>query len=147
MQVPSRNLLVVRRCKEAFAMICRAGLAIGVIVAGAAWSTETPCSAQSIGCYHMPSTVAQYFGYCYGAGHHAPIVKTPWQHPQRVQRMSFAPRQCGPLGPAPYEIYGCYGGQCSMSGRHAPMHAAPAEPPMPTPAEAMVEPGYRVARR
>jgi hypothetical protein len=125
-------------------MFCRAGLAIGVIVAGVTWSTESPCFAQSIGCYHMPSTVAQYVGWCYGAGHHAPLVKTPWQHPDRVNRTTFAPPYCGPLGPAPYEIYGCYGGQCSMSGMHVPM---PPEPPALLPAESRFEPGYRMARR
>jgi hypothetical protein len=128
-------------------MFRQARWAAGLIVVGLAYGAETPCSAQSIGCYRMPSTVAQYFGYCYGAGHHAPIVKTPWQHPERVQRMAFAPPQCGPLGPAPYEIYGCYGGHCSTPHLYAPAPAGLPEPPMPAPAEAMFEPGYRMARR
>jgi hypothetical protein len=128
-------------------MFRQARWATGLIVAGLACCTETPCSAQSIGCYHMPSTVAQYLGYCYGAGHHAPIVKAPGQHPQRVQRMAFAPRHCGPLRPAPYEIYGCYGGQCSTPNEYLPTPAALPEPPMPMPAGAMFEPGYRMARR
>ena len=128
-------------------MFCRAGLVLGLIVAAAACSGETPCYGQSFGCAHLPSTVVQYLGYGYGAGHHLPIVKTPWQHPQRAQRMAFAPPQCGPLGPAPYEIYGCYGGQCMGPAMLGPSPAAPPEPPMPMPAEAMFAPGYRMARR
>ncbi|MBX3424551.1 MAG: hypothetical protein KF688_02620 [Pirellulales bacterium] len=44
--------------------------ALGAIVALAATSAE----AQSIGRWRLPSTLAQASGFCYGPGHHAPIV-------------------------------------------------------------------------
>jgi hypothetical protein len=69
--------------------------------------------AQSIGVARMPSTVAQYFGVGYGAGHHAPIVRTPGYRPERVARVAFVPSYYGPLQPAPYAVVGCNGADCA----------------------------------
>ena len=93
-------------------------------------------SAGSIGRADMPSRVAQYFGYGYGAGHHAPIVRTPGQHPGHVPRNVRVPRSHGPLYPAPYRPIGCYGDACYA----APLpHAAPAPEAAPVPTAAPVE--------
>jgi hypothetical protein len=95
-------------------------------------------SAQAIGLYHMPSTVAQYLGYGYGAGRHAPIVCTAAQRPARSPRIAKAPPCYGPLGPACYEPIGCYGAPCSPVGpllqppiEMMPMTATPIAPPTP----------------
>jgi hypothetical protein len=127
-------------------MFCRATFTLSLIAAATVVTGETPCHGQSVGCARMPSTWAQYLGWGYGAGHHAPMVRTPWQHPDRVQRMAFAPPQCGPLAPAPYEIQGCYGGHCgepTMNGFPATPHA----PPTPAPDMSRIAPGYRMVTR
>lgn len=85
----------------------RVTAALAAMVVAATAGREA--AAQSIGCMRLPSTVGQYFGYGYGAGHHAPIVRTPHQEPQRIARRTFAPPWCGPLQPLPYEPAGCYG--------------------------------------
>jgi hypothetical protein len=69
-------------------------------------------AAESIGRASMPSRLAQYLGYGYGAGHHAPMVRTPGQHPQHVPRNVRVPRSSGPLYPAAYAPVGCYGEAC-----------------------------------
>jgi hypothetical protein len=120
--------------------IVRAAVICGAF--GAALVIAPAARAQSFGCMRMPSTLGQYFGYGYGAGHHAPIVRTPGVRPERVQRMTISPRACGPLGPAPYEMIGCYGGSCQGgceygSGPYlgAPAGMQPAAPMMvPVPA-------------
>jgi hypothetical protein len=81
-----------------------AALALG----GVEWGGTA--SAQGIGCAKMPSTVPQYFGFGYGAGHHAPIVRTPAQQPPRMDRRVRVAARCGTLGPAPYAPLGCYSG-------------------------------------
>jgi hypothetical protein len=119
----------------------RAAVICGAI--GAALVIAPAARAQSFGCLRMPSTVAQYLGYGYGAGHHAPIVRTPGVRPERVQRMAISPQACGPLGPAPYEMVGCYGdacqGGCAYGGGPylgAPAGMQPAAPMMvPDPAD------------
>jgi hypothetical protein len=93
---------------------------------GAAIVIAPAAHAQSFGCMRMPSTLGQYFGYGYGAGHHAPIVRTPGVRPDRVQRMAISPAACGPLGPAPYEVVGCYGGTCEGVYGAGPYLGAPA---------------------
>src|SRR5215207_1582792 len=87
-------------------------------------------AAESIGRAAMPSRLAQYLGYGYGAGHHAPIVRTPGQHPEHVARNVRMPWGSGPLYPAPYAPVGCYGEACYPA--RAPQLA-------PTPAVAPVD--------
>jgi hypothetical protein len=107
---------------------------------------ETSAQAQSLGYMRMPSTLAQYVGCGYGAGHHAPIVRTPLVRPERVPRMTVAP-PCDPLYPAGYQPIGCYGEPCyrtdvwdySVPAAYRPiMPAAPTvvapEAVIPTPA-------------
>lgn len=98
-----------------------AALALGGVAICAA------ASAQGIGCANMPSTVPQYFGFGYGAGHHAPIVRTPAQQPPRMDRRVRVAARCGPLAPAPYAPLGCYGG--CFGGEFAPQ--MPHYPGMP----------------
>jgi hypothetical protein len=133
-------------------MRLRCGLiAIAVVMACAA---AGDASAQAIGLYHMPSTVPQYFGWGYGAGHHAPLVCTAAQRPGRSARIAKAPPCYGPLGPAVYEPIGCYGGSCSTAPHanagpvllHPQITATPVAPQTPrvAPATAMVPmPGPR----
>ena len=59
-----------------------------------------------------PSRLGQFFGYGYGAGHHAPIVHASYK-PLHVPRTTQIPEGYGPLGPAPYEVLGCYGQSCN----------------------------------
>lgn len=107
---------------------------------GAALMLAPEARAQSFGCMRMPSTAAQYLGYGYGAGHHAPIVRTPGVRPERVHRMAISPARCGPLGAAPYEMVGCYGGACQggyVDGAYLSAPAgAPSAPPMMVPVPA-----------
>jgi hypothetical protein len=93
-------------------------------------------SAQSFGMYSMPSRVTQYLGYGYGAGHHAPIVKTPGQRPPRVPRHVKAPAACGPLYAAPVAPIGCTGESCYPA---ATPNFAPGPPMAPVPTVAPVE--------
>lgn len=88
-------------------------------------------SAQSWGCLGLPSTTAQYLGYGYGPGRHAPLVRTPGQRPAAVPRRVVHPAAYGPLWPADYQYVRCYGdcGQCGVAGPVAPMPAM-----APTPA-------------
>jgi hypothetical protein len=84
----------------------------GVVVAAAAIMCAGHASAQSLGSMALPSTFPQFIGYGYGAGHHAPIVRTPGQQPPRMDRRMKAPACYGPLCPEPYAPMGCYGGAC-----------------------------------
>ena len=105
---------------------------VAVLCAGSAGYA----SAESIGRAAMPSRVVQYFGYGYGAGHHAPIVRTPGQHPGHPPRNVRVPRSHGPLYPAPYAPIGCYGEACYA----APLpYAAPAPELAPVPTAAPAE--------
>lgn len=88
-------------------------LQIAVLAVGGA-ALASAAAAQSIGCMRMPSTLAQYVGCGYGAGHHAPIVRTPLQRPERMQRMMIVAPCEGPFQPAAYAPIGCYGGVCGM---------------------------------
>ena len=49
-----------------------------------------PCSAGSIGHWHLPSTTMQWCGLGFGPGHHAPMMRThggtPLQIPRYVHR-------------------------------------------------------------
>lgn len=82
-------------------------------------------SAQSLGFMALPSTVPQYLGYGYGAGHHVPIVRTPQQRPDRMDRRTVAPPCCGPLCPQPYMPVGCYGPGCNGPECGGPACAGP----------------------
>lgn len=100
---------------------------------GVAALAATPARGQSTGCMRMPSTWAQYVGCGYGAGHHAPIVRTPLQRPPRVPRMVIVSACEGPLCPAAYEPIGCYGGGCYM--QYTDEYLAP-QPALPAPVAA-----------
>lgn len=54
----------------------------------------------SCGRWNMPSTPAQYFGYGYGPGHHAPMLRMPCCQPYDGPRVAFTsdcpPAQCFP---------------------------------------------------
>lgn len=97
-------------------------LTAGVALVVAALITAEKAPAASFGPSAMPSRVAQYFGCGYGAGHHAPIVRTPGQHPHHAPRYVRVPRAAGPLYPAPYVLVGCYGEAC---------HGGPTPTPQP----------------
>lgn len=107
-------------------------LAVAACVMGLAAGDRA--EAQALGFFHMPSTAAQYMGWGYGAGHHAPIVCTPAQRPSRAPRIA-SPGPCvGPLGPAPYEPIGCYGDSCSTCAVGASyMQGAGMTPAQPVP--------------
>ena len=110
-------------------------IALGLLAAIAA-TASSEASAQSFGFYSMPSRVSQYLGYGYGAGHHAPIVRTPGQHPPRVPRHAKAPAACGPLYAAPVAPIGCTGESCYP----APVpNYAPGPTMAPAPAVAPVD--------
>ena len=66
---------------------CRLSLALLLC-----WNTNFACG-QSFGPWHVPSTSAQFFGHGYGAGHHAPLVRTPGGRPPHVPRVTVIPPQ------------------------------------------------------
>lgn len=114
-------------------MRLRCGLfAIALVLACAAGARDA--SGQAIGLYHLPSTVPQYLGWGYGAGHHAPMICSPAQRPERSPRIAKSPPCYGPLGPACYEPIGCYGAPCGGAGpvlMHPQLTAAPVAPSAP----------------
>lgn len=96
-------------------------------------ATAANVSAESLGRASMPSSVAQYFGYGYGAGRHAPLVRTPGMHGPHVPRNVRVPRYVGPLYPAPYAPVRCYGEACYGAEPTAvPEPTAMPEPAGPT---------------
>ncbi len=104
-----------------------------------AFGPAAEACAESIGRASMPSSVAQYFGYGYGAGRHAPLVRTPGMHGPQVPRNVRVPRYAGPLYPAPYASVRCYGEACYPTV--APVGApeqAPTPDIMPAPVTAPV---------
>jgi hypothetical protein len=125
---------------EAFSMM-RLRILAAVAAMGLVGSVDVPgAAAQAVGFFHMPSTVGQYFGYGYGPGHHAPMVCTAAQRPDRMQRMAYAPPCAMPLGPMAYEPIGCYGGACPSCAT-APFAAThPAPPAGVAPAAAYLTP-------
>ena len=118
---------------------CRRNLCLAVIAATVVLAADR-AAAQSIGCARMPSRVPQYFGYGYGAGHHAPMVRTPGYPTPHVKHITFVPAYCGSLAPAAYETVRCYGDDCYIGGR---LMTAPTAPPSPETAP----PSDRQARR
>lgn len=69
----------------------------GVAVVLAAWTFSSAAWAQSMGRWNVPSTPAQFFGYGYGPGHQAPIVRAPGYQPLRVPRLAVVPAGCQPF--------------------------------------------------
>lgn len=62
--------------------------------------------AKGTGLWRLPSSTAQYFGYGYGPGHHAPMIRSPGYRPPQVQRLKFIPAKQGPF---------CNAGNCQAS--------------------------------
>jgi hypothetical protein len=110
----------MRRAQLAFSLL----LAIAAHVAGA-----SNLGAQSFGFYGMPSRFTQYLGYGYGAGHHAPIARTPGVHPARTPRKVVVSAPCGAPYTAAYQPLGCYGESCYRQA--APAEAIPTPTQMP----------------
>jgi hypothetical protein len=104
-----------------------------LLTAGAVAVISDRADAQSLG---TPSRVCQCMGCGWGAGYHAPLVRTPGVHPQRVPRNVPIPAGCGPLYPAAYEPLGCYSEACYQGRVGIPTPAlmpAPASfPQVPT---------------
>lgn len=118
--------------------------ALTAALAAAATLSVHAAAAQSMGYMRMPSTLPQYFGFGYGAGHHAPIVRTPLKRPDRVQRVMIVGPQHSQWAPAGYAPIGCHDGAC-MSHEHAYEHwehATPAIMPTtaPQPADGAIPP-------
>jgi hypothetical protein len=101
---------------------------LAVALAVLAVEPAAEVGAESIGRASMPSSVAQYFGYGYGAGRHAAIVRTPGMHGPHMPRNVRVPRYVGPLYPAPYAPVRCYGEACYPTETPA---AVPEPVPMP----------------
>ncbi len=66
---------------------------------------------QSLGLYHIPSTMPQFCGLGYGPGHHVPMICNKDCHPPRMQRRVHV---CGCTNcPLPMEsFHGCAGPGC-----------------------------------
>jgi hypothetical protein len=120
-----------------------AAVVVGLSLGGAA-----EVIAESLGRASMPSTLAQYFGYGYGAGRHAPIVRTPGMHGPHVSRNVRVPRSAGPLYPAAYEPLRCYGEACYGDAAMPAVAPQPEAAPdaIPTPVSAPI-PDRQVWRR
>jgi len=93
-------------------MTRRISSAWGLVVGMALLLASEVAQAQGLGWSTSPSTFWQCVGYGYGAGHHAPIVRTPQQEPGRQLRRLWAPNCYGQLGPAPYMFTGCSAERC-----------------------------------
>jgi hypothetical protein len=125
--------------------------ALATAAIGVALLAASAAHAQSAGFMRMPSTPMQYLGCGYGAGHHAPIVRTPAQHPEPMRRRTFVPACYGTLDPACYAPIGCYGEACygpTFGAAQPPASArafAPQFPQQPSAYPAMARgpvPGY-----
>ncbi len=131
-------------------MSCRRTLAMGLATLAFGLIAAERVNAQGFGVSTRPSTFMQCMGYGFGAGPHAPIVRTPRQEPPHTQRMMFAPPCRGPLQPAPYVIMRCTGGcetgNCGCGNLGYPQPAGELiAPPAPTPADETAMRNYRVA--
>jgi len=88
-------------------------LRLSLVLLLACWYADV-AQGQSFGHWHLPSTPGQFFGCGNGAGHHAPIVRTPGCCPPQVARVSFQPCryappayvQPGSCGNGPYAAHG-----------------------------------------
>ncbi len=79
---------------------------------------------QSLGRWRMPSTPAQFFGYGYGPGHHAPMIRMPDCQPMTVQRLEFASPGCQSCQPGGYSV-GCVNGFFPTAGTGSTYSPAP----------------------
>lgn len=85
-------------------------LAIGCLFLASTCAYEV--TAQSLGRYHLPCTVPQYTGHCFGAGYHAPMIRPTNCHPPRQPRYVRMPG-CGACGALPMESFPtCRGAGC-----------------------------------
>jgi hypothetical protein len=88
-------------------MPCRK-LLVGAVLVGSLMAGEA--SAQSLGYWALPSTTPQYFGFGYGPGHHAPIIRAHGCRPDD--------------GPRRVRVWGCPGcrpgTQCAISAEEFP---------------------------
>jgi len=99
----------------------------------ACWCIDA-ARAQAYGPWRIPSTSAQFFGYGFGAGHHAPIVRTLGGCPPRVARMVFVPASHNFMTSAgAFESFneairhpvGCSHGQCAPVQYHSQVPLQP----------------------
>ena len=90
-------------------------------VLGAMLSSAEPAAAWLPGFPPLPSTCAQWWGYGYGPGQHAPMLLTPGAEPDRGPRTIRTRGECALMPPAPYAPIGCYhhGCHCGTSGSDA----------------------------
>ena len=89
--------------------------------------------AQSIGYWHLPSTVPQYCGFGCGPGHHVPMIRTHGCEALLVPRRVHT--HCCPSGGMAY--CGGFGGSCESPNCHAELDALvtpEANRPAPEPA-------------
>ena len=92
-------------------MSTRTAIAASMAAVGIWLALSEPAAAWFPGFPPMPSTCAQWWGYGYGPGHHAPMVKSRGLAPERGPRYVKVDAEC--LGyPAPYAPIGCYGNGC-----------------------------------
>jgi hypothetical protein len=97
----------------------------------------TPAPAQSLGHYHLPSTLPQFCGLGYGPGHHVPMIRPTGCHPPRIQRYVRVPG-CGACGALPMECFptcaspGCHQqlDQLLQSGEYDQSPVTPTEAPL-----------------
>lgn len=124
-------------------MYCRlAPVAFTLVVAAASAATG---HAQSWGPSHLPSRFSQYLGWGYGAGHHAPIVRTPGLHPPRTPRWIVHAAADGPLYVAPYRPLGCYSEVCPAVGE-SPTSLLPTAAPTSAPPDRVFVPALHGGR-
>ena len=95
---------------------CRQKMTLGCLaVLVACWCAQSAC-AKSFGPWNLPTNWAQYCGYSFGAGHHAPIVRTPHCQPLHVQRVAVVPSSqlcgCQPICSSCGPMYYGHGGHC-----------------------------------
>jgi len=70
---------------------CRLSLVVQCLALLLACFCIDAARAQAYGPWRIPSTSAQFCGYGFGAGHHAPIVRSLGGNPPHVARMVFVP--------------------------------------------------------
>ena len=75
-------------------------------IAAAVCLLSSEARGWSSGRWNMPSTPAQYFGYGYGPGHHAPMLRMPCCQPTQGPRVVFTP-DCPPSCCYSCGVYGC----------------------------------------
>ncbi len=84
---------------------------------------------QSFGPWHLPSTTGQYWGHGVGAGHHAPMVRTPGCRALHVPRVAMMParKRCDcMMQPLETMHVGCGAGSSHLHGAYRQAHPHPA---------------------